>query len=132
MVTKKKTTPAKKGRPKIEIDWKQFDKLCAFQCTLAEISSWFECSEDTIERRCKEQKDMLFAEYFKKKSATGKISLRRLQFESAKDGNTSMQIWLGKQYLSQRDQPIDLDSDTPQPIKVEIIAEDARVTKDKG
>jgi len=33
----------------------------------------------------------------------GKSSLRRIQWKSALGGNTTMQIWLGKQYLQQRD-----------------------------
>jgi len=35
--------------------------------------------------------------------ANGKASLRRMQFVNAKNGNVTMQIWLGKQYLEQRD-----------------------------
>jgi hypothetical protein len=34
----------------------------------------------------------------------GKSSLRRLQWKSALGGNVVMQIWLGKQYLGQRDE----------------------------
>jgi len=33
----------------------------------------------------------------------GRSSLRRLQWKSATNGNITMQIWLGKQYLGQRD-----------------------------
>lgn len=91
------------ARPRIEIDEAQFKKLCAIQCTLAEISSWFKCSEDTIERWCKRELKMSFAEAFKTWSADGKISLRRIQFRMA-ETNCSMAIWLGKQYLGQKDQ----------------------------
>ena len=102
----------KRGRPKVEIDWEMFDKLCAFQCTLSEISDWFGCSEDTIERRCKDEKKMYFADYFKKKASAGKISLRRSQWQAAQNGNTALLIWLGKQYLGQKDKPEDYsDSD---------------------
>lgn len=34
----------------------------------------------------------------------GQASLRRMQWVTAKGGNVTMQIWLGKQYLGQRDQ----------------------------
>ena len=90
------------ARPRIEIDAEQFKKLCAIQCTLGEISSWFKCSEDTIERWCKRELEVSFAEAFKMFSADGKISLRRTQFRMA-ETNVSMAIWLGKQYLGQRD-----------------------------
>ena len=91
------------ARPKIEIDEEQFKKLCALQCTLNEISSFFKCSEDTIERWCKRELKMSFAEAFKIHSAGGKISLRRWQFKMA-EHNVSMAIFLGKQYLGQKDQ----------------------------
>ena len=91
------------ARPRIDIDTDQFKKLCAIQCTLSEISSWFKCSEDTIERWCKRELKMSFADAFKTWSADGKISLRRNQFKMA-EHNVSMAIWLGKQYLGQKEQ----------------------------
>lgn len=87
----------------VEINWEEFDKLCALQCTLNEIASWFDCSEDTIERRVKEKWGIKFAEYYAQKRGKGKISLRRKQFETAMAGNVTMLIWLGKQMLNQRD-----------------------------
>lgn len=94
---------AKNGRPQIKINWEEFDKLCALQCTLAEISSWFQCSEDTIERACKRDQKMGFADYFRQKASKGLISLRRKQYELAMTGDKIMLIWLGKQYLGQKD-----------------------------
>lgn len=91
------------ARPKIEIDEEQFKKLCALQCTLNEIASFFKCSEDTIERWCRRELKVSFAEAFKIHSAGGKISLRRWQFKMA-EHNVSMAIFLGKQYLGQKDQ----------------------------
>ena len=100
---------ARTGRPRIDIDREQFEKLCALQCTEEEIASWFHCSVDTIERFCKrEYKDLVegnptFAEVYKNFSVDGKISLRRYQFKMA-EHNVSMAIWLGKQWLGQREQ----------------------------
>lgn len=91
------------GRPRIEIDWNEFDKLCGLQCSLEEIAGWFNCSVDTIENRVKEVHGITFSEYFKQKRSSGKISLRRKQYETAMSGNVSMLIWLGKQYLNQKD-----------------------------
>lgn len=90
------------ARPRIEIDWEAFDKLCTLQCTLAEIAGFFGCSEDTIERAVKRDKRMSFADYFSQKRVGGKIALRRSQFQLA-EKNAAMAIWLGKQYLDQRD-----------------------------
>ena len=95
---------AKMGRPKIEIDQKQFESLCGMQCTLVEIASHFQCSEDTVERWCKQTYSCTFAEAYKKHSVRGKMSLRRSQFKIA-ETNATMAIWLGKQYLHQSDIP---------------------------
>ena len=92
------------ARPRKDIDWEQFKKLCAIQCTLAEIAGWFDCSEDTIERWCKRTFGKGFADTFKTHSQSGKISLRRYQFKLA-EKNAAMAIFLGKQYLGQKDEP---------------------------
>lgn len=95
---------AKRGPKIIQIDWQEFDKLCYMQCTATEIAAWFNCSVDTIERRVEEAHGVKFAEYFAEKKQHGRISLRRAQFQAATvKGNTSMMIWLGKQYLDQKD-----------------------------
>lgn len=102
------------GRPPIEIDEKAFENLCALQCTLSEIAYFFNCSEDTIERWCLRTFDEGFADTYKKHSAKGKISLRRIQFRLA-ENNVSMAIWLGKQILNQKDYDVNTGIE---PIKV--------------
>lgn len=98
------------GRPKREIDTEQFENLCAIQCTKEEIALWFNCSEDTVEKWCKRTYKENFSVVFAKKRGKGKISLRRSQFELAKK-NPTMAIWLGKQWLGQRDTPPDVQID---------------------
>ena len=92
----------KVGRPKTNIDKSNFEKLCQMQCTLEEIAGFFDCCDDTINNWCKEVYDDTFSGVYKKKSMAGKISLRRNQFKIA-ENNASMAIFLGKQYLGQRD-----------------------------
>ena len=94
---------AKMGRPKINIDKKIFENLCAIQCTEIEICGWFGICSDTLESWCKRTYEMNFSEVFKEKRGLGKISLRRNQFRLAEKSAT-MAIWLGKQYLGQKDQ----------------------------
>lgn len=61
-------------------------------------------SRDTLDRRCKEKFDMTFAEYVAQRhEATAKPKLRKLQWQAAEAGNVTMQIWLGKQMLGQKD-----------------------------
>lgn len=88
------------ARKKIEIDKSNFEKLCGLQCTKEEISGFFDCSEDTIERWCRTEYGDSFAVVFSKKRSPGKISLRRTQWRLA-EKNVTMAIWLGKQYLGQ-------------------------------
>jgi AraC-like DNA-binding protein len=94
---------AKMGRPLIPIEWKEFDSLCALQCTLEEIAGFYHCSIDTIERRVNDEKGMTFAEYYQLKRGVGKVSLRRTQFRLAHT-NPALSIWLGKQWLGQKDE----------------------------
>lgn len=96
---------AKMGRPRKEIEQGLFENLCRIQCTEVEMCSVFECSEDTLNRWCKKTYHATFAETYKKLSTSGKASLRRMQFKLA-EKNANMAIWLGKQYLSQRDEPV--------------------------
>lgn len=93
----------KGGRPKKEIDKKQFESLCAIQCTKDEICFFFDnIDEKTLTRWCKDTYNMGFSDIYKIKSVNGKISLRRYQFELAKR-STPMAIFLGKNYLGQKD-----------------------------
>jgi hypothetical protein len=98
----KRTNNPKMGRPKIDIDIDQFEKLCNIQCTKEEIAGWFNCSEDTIENFCKKEYKETFSAVFKRHSGKGKVSLRRNQFKLS-ETNVTMAIFLGKQYLGQKD-----------------------------
>lgn len=90
------------GRPKKQIDKKQFETLCGLQCTMLEICDALDVSDKTLNAWCKRVYGEYFSEVFAKKRGIGKISLRRMQFRLA-EKNASMAIWLGKQYLEQRD-----------------------------
>ena len=91
-----------KGRPRKEIDRLQFERLCGVQCTEEEIAGVFDCSVDTIENWCKRTYESKFSEVYKIYSASGKASLRRTQFKLA-ERSAAMAIFLGKQYLGQKD-----------------------------
>lgn len=97
------------GRPRKEIDRAEFEKLCGLQCTKEEICGWFDISDKTLDGWVKREYKTSFSEIYEKKRSTGKISLRRAQFRLA-EKNATMAIWLGKQYLGQRDQ-IEIETD---------------------
>jgi hypothetical protein len=92
----------KGGRPKKQIDQKEFEKLCFLQCTKQEFCSWFDTTDKTLERWCKETYGMGFSEIFRIKRVNGIISLRRTQFQLA-EKSPAMAIFLGKNLLGQTD-----------------------------
>lgn len=94
------------GRPKIVWDDKQYasiEYMALIHCTQKEIAGVMRVDEDTLNRLIRVRYKMDFSEWYKTYSANGNMSLRRAQFKSAEAGNASMQIWLGKQWLGQKD-----------------------------
>ncbi len=79
-----------------------FEKLCGIQCTKEEICSVLNVSEKTLNRWCKRTYGENFSPVFAKKRMFGCSSLRRMQWKLA-EKNATMAIFLGKNYLGQRD-----------------------------
>lgn len=101
------------GRPKKQIDQKMFENMCGIQCTKDEICSILDIDEKTLTRWCQETYGIGFSEIREKKSQVGLMSLRRTQFKLA-ETNTAMAIFLGKQYLGQKDvleEPITIEKE---------------------
>lgn len=90
------------ARPKKEIKQKEFEALCAIQCTQEEICGVLDVCHDTLDRWCHRTYKKSFSQIFAEKRQGGRASLRRKQWNLA-DTSASMAIWLGKQYLGQRD-----------------------------
>ena len=94
---------AKMGRPRKEVNKTEFEKLCFLQCTEREFCSWFDVSDETLNKWCKENYDgRTFLDVFKEKRENGLISLRRTQFQLA-EKSPAMAIFLGKNLLGQTD-----------------------------
>lgn len=106
------------ARPRKEIDLEQFEKLCSLQCTVPEIADFFGVSVNLIEKRI--QLEEGYAEARARGAAEGKISIRRKQFQLMENGSNSMAIWLGKQYLGQRDHT-EIGSNASMPLKIEVV-----------
>lgn len=83
--------------PKKPIDMDVVAKLAYMQCTEKEIAEYIGVHRSTL------IKNEEFQEVYKANIEKGHCSLRRLQFKQAEAGNTTMLIWLGKQYLKQTD-----------------------------
>ena len=94
---------AKVGRPRIDIDKKMFEKLCAMQCTEEDIAMFFDCSKDTLERWCRREYHQNFAAIFKQKRVKGIVSLRASGWQMAQK-IPSVHIFYCKNHLGMTDQ----------------------------
>ena len=83
------------GRPKAYIKPDQVAALARIGCTQEEIAAVLKCTPRTLRNRFKEEIRSGMDEM--------RASIRRWQYMKAKDGNVAMLIWLGKQYLGQKD-----------------------------
>jgi hypothetical protein len=106
------------GRKKIVIDPETVKRLAQIMCTMEEMAHICKCSVDTLERR--------FADVIKEGRASGKMSLRRWQWEACKKGNSALLIWMGKQHLGQKDKQ-EISGADGGAIAVTISADDANL-----
>jgi len=83
------------GRPKADIKPEQVAALARIGCTQEEIAAVLKCTPRTLRNRFKEEIRSGMDEM--------RASIRRWQYMKAKDGNVAMLIWLGKQYLGQKE-----------------------------
>ncbi len=115
-----------KYKPESVIDEQTFNALCKIQCTKTEICDVLGVDEKTLVRWCKKKFGKNFKQVYENRRATGKVSLRRMQWKTAEEGNPTMQIWLGRNYLNQsEDGVIDQADDEHIPTTVIIQAYDA-------
>ena len=80
-------------------------KLARHFCTQAEIADILEISRVTL------HKDKQFLNNYNLGKAKAKKSLRSAQYKYALKGNAKLLIWLGKNYLYQKDTPVENPSD---------------------
>jgi DNA-binding MurR/RpiR family transcriptional regulator len=76
------------------------EAAAAFYATMDEIAAVLEVSTATVKRAAR---TLEFQEAYERGRAKCRYTLRRMQVELAESGNATMQIWLGKQILGQRD-----------------------------
>ena len=113
------------GRPRVVFDLRPVEGLGKIQSTHRELAAVLGVSVDTVERRL--QDDPEFRGAYERGLENGKSSLRRIQWKAALGGNTTMQIWLGRQYLGQRDQQV-IEHTREEPVQLVrvVINGDAR------
>jgi hypothetical protein len=110
-------------RRKIEINFKELEKLCYMQCSEQEIAQWFHCGISTVAVRVKEQFGISFQEYFERHRIGGLISLRRNMFKMS-ENSPQMAIFLAKNWLSMSDrQEMEYSTKENKPIKIVVVSE---------
>ena len=92
----------KGGRPRAQINKKQFESLCGIQCTKEEICAVLDVTEKTLERWCRETYNEGFSQVFRQKREYGKASLRRAGFQLAQK-NAAVHIFYAKNHLGMTD-----------------------------
>ena len=102
------TAVAKRGpkgasKPLTDKDFQKLLNMVRIQCTMEECCSVLEMSDTTLNRRLKEMEYNNFEDLYKRHNDEGKMSLRRMQWQAAEKGNSTMLVWLGKQHLNQKD-----------------------------
>lgn len=97
------------GRPQKEFDKKTFEDLVGLGCTQEEICWFFRdntgnvANKDTLSRWCKRTFGVNFQDYMRENGGMAlKIKLRRNQFKLS-EKSAAMAIFLGKNYLNQKD-----------------------------
>ncbi len=106
---KKKTNNPRMGRPVIDLNdlsftaWDQLEALIPWN-SAGSLAEYFGVSDSTLRRRVSEHYGTTFEQVKAKCLEEIRNKLRHKQLEVALDGNPAMLVWLGKQYLDQKDQ----------------------------
>jgi len=92
------------GRKKLHIDWNIVDNLLKAQCDGATIARMIGMHPDTLYTRCEKKFKLNFTAYAQQKKMEGRELLRATQYDMAViQKDKTMLVWLGKQYLGQKD-----------------------------
>lgn len=109
------------GRPPVKLDWDEIGKLMIAGCSTASIARQFGVSDRTLYDRCEQDLGMKLSHFSQEKRTKGDNLLRQAQFKNAMEGNTSMQIWIGKNRLDQSDK---------QEIKHQVIDKESEIVQE--
>lgn len=119
----KKKPKRRAGHPGAIIDWDMVGKYLQAQCSATGIAGLIGIDRDTLYNRCKKDLNMDFSAFSQLKKSEGQELLREKQFSAAISGNTTMQIWLGKQYLGQKDKGDITSGDKPLDQKLTVVVD---------
>lgn len=107
------------GRPPIEFDLTKVEMCGYFKATYETMAGFLNCTEPTIRDRMRDEDGEFFKAY-KKGFSQMKMKLSEAQLHAAiKNHNATMLIWLGKQYLDQKDIPDNENNTTAAVINID-------------
>ncbi|MBN9658642.1 MAG: hypothetical protein J0H49_10725 [Acidobacteria bacterium] len=105
--------PRPKKQIVIDIE-KLITDLASYQHSKSEIARLLDISVDTLDRR--------YAEVYAKGKDSGRSRLRKMMFEQAMGGSTTMAIFLAKNWLGMSDkQSVELSGPEGEPIKTSSV-----------
>ena len=99
----KRKSDYKRGTTHIKIDWKKVEALLEAENSGAEIASILGISVDTLYNHCFYEHDINWSEYKQKGRNKGRGLMKYDQYKAARNGDTKMMIFWGKNYLGQRE-----------------------------
>ena len=129
---------AGRQKRKLNADEKRIVRdLCGIFCTKTEVASILHCDVKILDRLCAEAFDYElggctgFADAFAAFSATGRRSIRRKQLELALEGDKTMLVWLGKNYLGQSEDGSESDR-SPAALTAEQVTDKLTVMRSRS
>jgi hypothetical protein len=111
--------------PRKEINWDLVNLAIKAGSTQKEIAESLFLEPDTLRARVKEKYGQEYSVYSASLQSEGKMLLRAAQLQNAvKNGNTQMQIWLGKVLLKQKE-PSAFEDAYPNQQNISLFVESA-------
>lgn len=118
-----------RGRPPVELDdakIAQLENSIKLQGTRKECAAMLGMCDDTLGKLITEHYGYGWTELKERLAPSGRLSLRQAQFKAALDGDKTMLVWLGKQYLGQTDRIVqrhDVVTQTEIVVPIEAVEE---------
>lgn len=104
MPRRKPTVKRNAWRPLIDIDWNEVDEMLEAHVSGPIIADALGICVDTLYKRCQSEKGITFSLYATAKRGGGKAKLAKRQYLSAMQGNTTMLVLLGEEWINQGQQ----------------------------
>lgn len=119
---KPKAGSSRLGRGKVQhIDYTALDALLQFKVTKAYCADYLDMSEDTLERRLREDHDMTFQEYAALRVEKTGVILQKKAIEAAMSGQPALMIFALKNLAGWSDK---VENSQQSEIKIHIDSDD--------